>query len=68
MILTKYRGYLICQQKEFGPLRLLEWVEDGDYIIVKNNGNAMPGARFRSAEEAKQAIDITEKFHKRRLA
>jgi hypothetical protein len=45
MTLIKYRGYSICQQREFGPLRLLRWVEDGEFIIVKNNTNAMPGVR-----------------------
>jgi len=67
MTLTKYRGYLICQQREFGPLRLLQWVEDGEFIIVKNNTNAMPGATFRSAEDAKKAIDMTELFFHHRL-
>jgi len=62
MKLIRYRGYLICQQREFGPLRLLQWVEDGEFIIVKNNTNAMPGATFRSAEDAKKAIDMTEQF------
>jgi len=49
MTLTKYRGYLICQQREFGPLRLLQWVEDGEFIVVKNNapvlGLSSPFAR-----------------------
>ena len=55
---TKYRGYLIAQQKEFGPLRLLKWVEDGDFIIVKDTGNAMPGTTFRTEDDAKKVIEI----------
>jgi hypothetical protein len=35
MIRAKYRGYSICQQKEFGPLKLLKWVEGGDLIVVR---------------------------------
>ena len=58
MIRTKYRGYSICQQKEFGPLRLLKWVEDGNFIIVKDNTNAMPGAIFQTVDDAKKAIDL----------
>jgi hypothetical protein len=58
MIRAKYRGYSICQQREFGPLKLLKWVEDGDFIIVKDNANAMPGATFRTVEDAKKTIDI----------
>jgi hypothetical protein len=58
MKMTKYRGYLIARQKEFGSLRLLKWVEDGDFIIVKDNANAMPGATFRTEGDAKKVIDI----------
>jgi hypothetical protein len=57
MIRTKYRGYLITQQREFGPLKLLEWVEDGVFIVTKDNVNAMPGVTFRNLENAKKAID-----------
>lgn len=60
MIRTKYRGYLIAQQREFGPLKLLKWVENGDFIVVKENRDAMPGATFRSPEDAKKAIDAQE--------
>lgn len=62
MIRAKYRGYLICQQKEFGPLKLLKWVEGGDFIIVKNNADAMPGATFRTVDDAKRTIDIFETY------
>jgi hypothetical protein len=58
MINAKYRGYSICQQQEFGPLKLLKWVEGRDLIIVKNNANAMPGATFRTVDEAKKTIDV----------
>jgi hypothetical protein len=68
MKLIRYRGYSICQQREFGPLRLLQWVEDSEFIIVKDNANAMPGATFRTAEDAKKAIDMTEQFLQHRLA
>ena len=57
MIRAEYRGYSICQQKEFGPLKLLKWVEDGDFISVKNNADAMPGATFRTVDDAKKTID-----------
>ena len=68
MIVTKYRGYSICQQKEFGPLRLLRWVEDGEFIIVKNDGNAMPGITFQTPQDAIHAIDVAEKFLTRRCS
>lgn len=57
MIRTKYRGYTICQQREFGPLKLLQWVEDGDFIIVKDDTNVMPDARFRTEDDARKVID-----------
>jgi hypothetical protein len=65
MTTTEYRGYSIRQQKEFGPLRLLKWVEDGEFIVTKNNADAMYGATFRTIEDAKQAIDATERFFER---
>jgi hypothetical protein len=43
MIRTKYRSYTICQQREFGPLRFVKWIEEGDFIIVQNSVNLMPG-------------------------
>jgi hypothetical protein len=58
MIRAKYRGYSICQQQEYGPLKLLKWVEGGDLIIVKNNANAMPGTTFRTVDDAKKTIDV----------
>ena len=58
MIKAKYRGYSICQQEEFGPLKLLKWVEGGQFIVVKNNANAMPGAKFRTLDDAKKTIDV----------
>ena len=58
MIKAKYRGYSICQQEEFGPLKLLKWVEGGQFIVVKNNANAMPGARFCTVDDAKKALDV----------
>jgi|HubBroStandDraft_6_1064221.scaffolds.fasta_scaffold434853_1 hypothetical protein len=60
--MTKYRGYSIFKQKEFGPLRLLKWVGDGDFIVVKGNANALPCATFRNEEDAKKVIDILERF------
>ena len=64
MIRAKYRGYSICQQKEFGPLKLLKWVEGGDFIIVKNNANAMPGATFQTVDDAKKIIDVFIDAHR----
>jgi hypothetical protein len=58
MLRIKYRGYVISQQKEFGPLRLRKWVENGDFIIVKDNANATPGVAFRTSDGAKKFIDI----------
>lgn len=48
IITTEYRGYSICQQREFGPLRLLKWVEDSQFIIVKNNADV--NARFHLSD------------------
>jgi len=63
MIRAKYRGYSICQQREFGPLKLLKWVEGADFIVTKDGANAMPGATFQRVEDARKAIDIyTETF------
>jgi hypothetical protein len=64
MIRAKYRGYSICQQKEFGPLKLLKWVEGGDFIIVKNNANAMPSATFRTVDDAKKMVDVFIDAHR----
>jgi hypothetical protein len=58
MTREKYRGYSICQQEEFGPLKLLKWVEGGQFIVVKNNANAMPGAKFRTVDDAKKVLDV----------
>jgi len=64
MTRAAYRGYVICQQREFGPLRLLAWVEDGDFIVVKDGANAIPGATFRTIGDARRAVDaLTEIFH-----
>jgi len=60
MTTTEYRGYSICQKGEFGPLRLLKWVEDGEFIVTKNNADVMNGTSFRTVDDAKRAIDITE--------
>jgi hypothetical protein len=57
---TEYRGYSICQKDEFGPLRLLKWVEGGAFTVTKDNADAMHGTRFRTIDDAKRAIDITE--------
>lgn len=67
MTTTEYRGYLICQKKEFGPLRLLKWVDEGEFIVTKNNADAMHGATFRTIDDAKRAIDIVERCFKRLL-
>jgi len=58
MLRIKYRGYTISQQQEFGPLKLLKWVENGDFTVVKNNANVMPGTTFRTPEDAKKVIDL----------
>ena len=68
MIKTKYRGYTICQQREFGPLKLLQWVEGGDFIVVKDNTNVMPGATFRTEGDAKKVIDIQIEAFRARVA
>jgi hypothetical protein len=33
-------------------------VEDGDFIVVKNNANAIPGATFRTVDDARKTIDL----------
>ena len=58
MLLTKYRGFVIAQQKSFGPLKLLMWVEGGSFIVIKNDTDAMPGATFQNPDDAKKAIDL----------
>jgi len=60
MTTTEYRGYSICQKGEFGPLRLLKWVEEGEFIVIKDNADAMHGTTFRTIDDAKQAIDTVE--------
>ena len=60
MTTTEYRGYSICQKSEFGPLRLLKCVEEGEFIVTKNNADVMYGTRFRTIDDAKHAIDIVE--------
>jgi hypothetical protein len=67
MTTTEYRGYSICQKSEFGPLRLLKWVEEGEFIVIKDNADAMYGATFRTIDNAKQAIDVIERSLKRLL-
>jgi hypothetical protein len=64
---TEYRGYSICQQQIFGPLRLVKWAEEGEFIVTKNDVDAMRGATFRTIEDAKQAIDRIERILKRFL-
>jgi hypothetical protein len=61
MMTTEYRGYSICQKSEFGPLRLLKWVEEGEFIVTKNNVDVMHGTSFRTIDDAKHAIDTIEK-------
>ena len=58
MIRTKYRGFVIAQQKSFGPLKLLKWVEGGSFIVIKNDTDAMPGATFQTPDDAKKAVDL----------
>jgi hypothetical protein len=58
MIHIKYRDFVIAQQKSFGPLKLLKWVEGGSFIVIKNDTDAMPGATFQTADDAKRAIDL----------
>jgi len=60
MTTIEHRGYSICQKSEFGPLRLLRWVEEGEFIVTKNNADVMYGTSFRTVDDAKRAIDITE--------
>jgi hypothetical protein len=67
MTTTEYRGYPICQKGEFGPLRLLKWVGEGEFIVIKDNADAMHGATFRTIDDAKHAIDIIENTLKRVL-
>ena len=67
MTSTEYHGYSICQKSEFGPLRLLKWIEEGEFIVTKNNADAMHGATFRTIYDAKQAIDAIESSLKRLL-
>jgi hypothetical protein len=67
MTTIEYRGYSICQKSEFGPLRLLKWVEEGEFIVTKNNSDAMYGTTFRTIDDAKQAIDTVENSLKRLL-
>ena len=67
MTTIEYRGYSICQKSEFGPLRLLKWIEEGEFIVTKNNADAMHGTTFRTIDDAKRAIDITENTLKRVL-
>jgi len=54
---TEYGGYTICQQKEFGPLKLLQWVENGAFILVKENTNVMPSVTFRTVDDAQKFIN-----------
>jgi hypothetical protein len=58
MLRIKYRGYFISQQQEFGPLKLLKWVEGGPFILVQHNRNAMPGVSFQTSDDAKKAVDL----------
>jgi hypothetical protein len=67
MTTIEYRGYSICQKSEFGPLRLLKWVEEGEFIVTKNNADAMYGASFRTIDDAKHVIDTIENSLKRLL-
>ena len=67
MTSTEYRGYSICQKNEFGSLRLLKWVEEGEFIVIKNSADAMHGTTFRTVDDAKRAIDIVENSLKRLL-
>jgi hypothetical protein len=67
MTTTEYRGYSICQKSEFGPLRLLKWVEEGEFIVTNNNADAMHGATFRTIDDAKHVIDTIENSLKRLL-
>jgi hypothetical protein len=46
MTIAHYRGYSICQQREFGPQRLLRWVESGEFVIIKDNADFRPARRF----------------------
>jgi hypothetical protein len=63
MTVTHYRGYSICRQRKFGVLKLLKWLETGgDFTITKDNAYVMPGATFRTEDDAKRAIDIHERF------
>ncbi|HWY58696.1 MAG TPA: hypothetical protein VNZ03_29800 [Terriglobales bacterium] len=60
MTTIEYRGYSICQKSEFGPLRLLKWVEEGAFTVTKGNADAMHGTRFRTIDDAKHVIDTIE--------
>ena len=67
MKITEYRDYQICQQSEFGPLRLLKWVQEGEFMVTKDNADAVHGATFRTIDDAKQAIDAIERTLKQFL-
>jgi len=61
MIIAEYRGYSICQREDFvGPPELLKWVEGGDFVIVKDDVNVMPGKAFPTVNLAKKFIDWRE--------
>jgi len=36
----------------------LKWVEEGAFLVTKNNADAMFGTTFRTIDDAKHAIDI----------
>jgi hypothetical protein len=63
MLRIKYRGYTISQQQQFGPLRLLKWVENGKFIVIKDDIEVLPGAAFQTPDDAKKAIDLQLEYN-----
>jgi len=57
----EYRGHLISRQRTYGPLGLLKWTDDEGFIITKVGANILPGAVFRTEEEARKTVDLLEK-------
>ena len=64
---NRISGLLNLPTADIWPLRLVKWAEEGEFIVTKNDVDAMRGATFRTIEDAKQAIDRIERILKRFL-
>jgi len=62
MTITHFAATQFCQKREFGPLRLLKWVENRDLVTVKDNSDFMPGATFQTAEEVRRSLMSMKRF------